>query len=128
MSATAAIARVQAELLRYTFTPHNEDELQAQVAGVLATMLGVELEREVIAERGRYDILIRVDGFAIVLELKVKGSANEVERQAQRYALTAGVDAVAVVTTKQALAARILEVGGRELGGKPFAVIALRGF
>ncbi|MDB4957616.1 MAG: hypothetical protein JWO36_5185, partial [Myxococcales bacterium] len=64
----------------------------------------------------------------LVLELKVKGSAPAVERQAQRYALTDGVDAVAIVTTSQRLARELLRVGGETLGGKPFAVITLRTF
>lgn len=128
MTAADAIIRLRAALLRYAFTPQNEAELQEQVAAVLFTLSGVSIEREVIAGASRYDIVAHVDGWSIVLELKVHGSANEVERQAQRYALTAGVDAVAIVTTKQALAARITAIGARELGGKPFAVIALRGF
>lgn len=128
MTAHDAMNRIRAALSSYAFVPHNEAELQSQVSEVLASVLGVEVEREVVAERGRYDIMVRVDGFAIVLELKVKGSANQVERQAQKYALTDGVDAVAVVTTKQRLASDITASGARELGGKPFAVIALRGF
>ena len=118
-------------LCRYVFAPTNEADLQAQVATAL-TAAGVEVDREVIAERGRYDLLVRTRGECVVLELKVSGSAPAVERQAQRYALTDGIDAVAVVTTSARLA-RELErpgeaLGVDTLGGKPFAVIALRGF
>lgn len=123
-----AFARVRGELGRYAFTPKDEASLQLQVAEVLAAMTGVAIEREVVAARGRYDILIRIDGVVIVLELKVKGSANEVERQAQRYALTEGINGVAVVTTQKRLALSIEALGASMLGGKPFAVIALRGF
>lgn len=123
-----AFERIRSELGRYTFTPQDEAALQLQVAEVLAVMPGVAIEREVVAERGRYDILIRIDGVVIVIELKVHGSAGEVERQAQRYAMTAGINGVAVVTTQQRLALAIRKVGASELGGKPFAVMALRGF
>lgn len=123
-----AIRRINAWLLCHVFTPQNEADLQDQVVGVLIDMAGVSVEREVVAGASRYDLLVRIDDIKLVLELKVQGSAAAVERQAQRYALADGVDAVVVVTTKRALAARILQVGGAELGGKPFAVIALRGF
>lgn len=128
MTVAEAFNLLRASLGRYAFNPLDEAQLQGQVAEVLATTPGVVIEREVIAQHGRYDILIRVDSLTLVLELKVQGSAAEVERQAQRYATTAGIDGVAVITTKQALAHRIRAVGGDELGGKPFAVIALRGF
>lgn len=118
---------VRAVLAQYAFTSQNEADLQAQVATVLTTA-GIEVDRELIAERGRYDLLVRVTGMSIVLELKVTGSAPAVERQAQRYALTDGVDAVAVVTTSNRLAREISRVGGDTLGGKPFATIALRAF
>jgi hypothetical protein len=127
---SAIIALIRSALAGYAFTPQNEAELQSQVSDVLSRVLiaGMVIEREHRAASGRYDILVSLDGLRIVLELKVKGSATEVERQTQRYALDPDVDAVVVVTTKQALAARLLEVGGRALGGKPFDVIALRGF
>ncbi len=128
MSHAEVIARIRKMLGDYTFTAVNEEDLQVQVTGILAVDGGdIIPEREVIAQHGRYDILVRCDDVVVVLELKVKGSAAEVERQAQRYALTDGVDAVVVVTTSQRLA-RQLEDGGKTLGGKPFAVIALRSF
>lgn len=128
---TQALDFIRSTLERYTFKPLSEADLQAQVAAALAAA-GVEVNREVLAERGRYDILARTRGARVVLELKLRASAPAVERQAQRYALTADVDAVAVVTTSARLA-RELErpghaLGVDTLGGKPFAVIALRGF
>lgn len=130
-----------AEILSaYTFTCRNEEDLQAQVAKVLAGVDGLDIDREVIAASGRYDILVAHDlarhpvderrsgAVRVVLELKVSGGAAAVERQAQRYALTAGVDEVAVVTTSRRLARSIAQAGAETLGGKPFAVIALRSF
>lgn len=112
---------------QYAFTPNDEAELQEAVAKVIDTAkIGVRVDREVIAERGRYDIALRpIDAMfpLVILELKVTGSAPAVERQAQRYALTAGVAAVAVVTTSNRLASQLRS---GELGGKPFGVIALR--
>lgn len=118
---------VRSILARYTFTPVDEADLQRQVAAVLAAA-GVDADREVLAEHGRYDLLVRADGARVVLELKVSGSAPAVERQAQRYALTEDVDAVAVVTTSNRLANELLRPEADTLGGKPFAVIVLRGF
>ena len=127
-------------LAPYVFTCQSEEHLQQQVAEVLGRIDGVRCDREVIAERGRYDILVRHDlavapiderrdgVVSVVLELKVSGSAAAVERQAQRYALTDGIDEVAVLTTSQRLARRIRSAGGSSLGGKPFAVITLRPF
>lgn len=115
-------------LRRYAFTPQNEADLQAQVSDALVAV-GLDVDREVIAERGRYDLLVRSLGASIVLELKVTGSAPAVERQAQRYALTAGIDAVLVVTTSNRLGHELTRPGlPATLGGKPFSVIVLRSF
>lgn len=121
------IDSIRSILAKYRFTPLHEADLQAQVATALATA-GVESDREVVAERGRYDLLVHTLGVRVVLELKVTGSAPAVERQAQRYALTDGIDAVVVVTTSNRLAIELEGPGDDTLGGKPFAVIALRGF
>lgn len=123
----AALDFIRSLLAKYRFTPLNEADLQAQVATALI-VAGIEVEREVLAERGRYDILAVTRGARVVLELKLAASAPAVERQAQRYALTDGIDAVAVVTTSNRLAAELKRPDGDTLGGKPFAVIALRGF
>lgn len=113
---------IRRALDNYAFIARNEADLQEQVARIL-TEAGLVIDREVIAERGRYDILVRANGLAIVLELKVKSTAAEVERQAQRYALTGGNDAVVVVTTSQRLGAKLR---GDMLGGVPFGVLTLR--
>src|SRR5690349_598371 len=122
-----AIGAIRDVLGQYAFAPTNEADLQLQIANVLGVH-GIEVDREVIAERGRYDLLVRLTRARVVLELKVTGSAPAVERQAQKYALTDGVDAVAVVTTSNRLAHALQRPDGNTLGGKPFAVIALRAF
>lgn len=128
-----ALTAIRALLARYVFVVTCEADLQRQVHAALRQEPRIVAHREVIAERGRYDILITYagpDGAAsVVLELKVRGQAAAVERQAQRYAMTAGVDAVAVVTTSARLAHALL--GGAEpntLGGKPFRVFTLKAF
>lgn len=135
ITVAAALAAVRDLLARYTFVAPNEADLQRQVHAALGTDARFAADREVIAERGRYDILVRFTGprgvATVVLELKVRGAAAAVERQAQRYAKTAGVDAVAVVTTSQRLAHALLRPRGgspNTLGGKPFRAFTLRAF
>jgi hypothetical protein len=138
-----AIDEVRAILATYVFHANDEADLQSQVAAVLETCGHFRISREVrvVEVRGRYDILVEVlgigrgsplHGIRLVLELKIGGTAEAAERQAQRYAQDKGVDAVVVVTSSQKLARWLMTAveGGKvtlnELGGKPFAVIALR--
>lgn len=127
MTVVSAIESVRSILGEYRFAPQHEADLQAQVATVLE-IAGLDVDREVLAERGRCDLFLNTLGAHVVLELKVAGSAPAVERQAQRYALTEGVDAVVVITTSNRLANELRRPAGETLGGKPFAVIALRAF
>lgn len=115
------------ELETWAFTPGSEAHLQRSLlrlfeSGDRPNLFG-KVRSEVIAERGRYDILIKNELVVLVLELKVHGSAAAVERQAQRYALTPSVDGVMVITTSNRLAAQIKP---GELGGKPFGVVVVR--
>lgn len=144
-----ALSALRRLLDRYTFRPTNEADLRDQVVEVIGHSpvhtiyppWRFTAAAEVIAEHGRYDILVNCTGATckrdIVLELKLSGSAAAVERQAQRYAKTEGIDAVIVVTTSQRLAKRLRPavvtngLVGRAvatLGGKPFDVITLRAF
>ncbi len=131
MTVAEALDRIRGALAAFTFVATNEADLQNKVARALV-LEGIAVDREVIAERGRYDLLVDALGPRLVLELKVSGSAPAVERQAQRYALTEGIDAVAVVTTSNRLARELQRPGAAlgidTLGGKPFTVITLRGF
>ena len=117
------ITAIRSALIQRIYRAVSEAQLQDQISRVL-TFEGFEHHREVIAGSGRYDILVG----RIVIELKVKGSANTVERQAMRYAQMPEVDAVVVVTTSQRLAASLTGHTGTAnmLGGKPFHVITLR--
>ena len=132
---TPAIADTLA-LLRRALTSHryrvrSEADLQDQVASVLGHPHSsrFHIDREVISSSGRYDLQVRhcmnaQTTVTVVLELKTRCAAAAVERQAQRYAMTHGVDAVCVVTTSPRLARQLADLS--ELGGKPFAVIKLR--
>jgi hypothetical protein len=130
------IAEVGSILSTYTFRANNERDLQTQIAAVLESCKRFQVNREVVSGRGRYDILVESPrGVRLVLELKVTGTAEAVERQAQRYARDAGIDAVAVVTSSRRLALEILRGGTFDcldgiscLGGKPFGVLTLRSF
>ena len=127
MKEASAFDDLRRAFAEFTFTPTNEADLQRQMIGVLIGA-GIPPAREVRVRRNVYDLVVKVHDVTVVLELKVAGSAPSVERQAQRYALTDGVDAVAVVTTSNRLARELARPEGETLGGKPFAVIALRGF
>lgn len=124
-----AILEVRAKLAPFTFRAVNEEDLQTQVAKVLRDPAGggLVITREVIAKASRYDIEVVRGITRLVLELKVSGSASAVERQAQKYALTDGVDAVLLVTTSSRLARHLL-AQPPTLGGKVFEVITLRTF
>ena len=122
-----AIVQVTNAIDGYRFVVQSEADLQEQLVKLLAKDERFAISREVIAQRGRYDIHVQVGEVRLVLELKLRASAAEVERQAQRYAMTDGVDAVLLVTTSSRLAAQLRQ-GGGTLAGKPFVPVALRGF
>lgn len=125
------LALLRRALSNHRFRVRNEADLQDHVAQVLAgpSGHGMAVDREVISSSGRYDLQIRhyvshSTMVTVVLELKTRCAVAAVERQAQRYAMTHGVDAVVVVTTSPRLARQLADLG--ELGGRPFAVIELR--
>lgn len=130
-------------LTSFAFPALDEDHLQAQVFKCLdklePVLLGMGIDqsitpqREVRGGRGRYDIFVTAhnethDLASLVLELKVKGSEDAVLRQAQKYALTDGVDLIAIVTTSARLNASLTRNQPSTLGGKPFRVLLLRTF
>lgn len=123
-----AFGRICAVLDAYVFQPRNEADMQTQVAKVLAADSMLAISREVVADHGRYDVQVLYGSpqptALVVLELKLRASIALVERQAQRYAMTHGVDAVMVLTTSRKLEREFR--GTAELGGKPFHCRALR--
>ena len=70
----------------------------------------------------RPDFAIPTDGGLLVVEVKVKGSASEVEAQIARYAWHDRVCGVALVTT------RAVHVMPAVVGGKPCAVACLAAY
>lgn len=148
MSAAQTFDLIRRTLGDHRFRVRNEADMQEQVARVLGGVPHfAEVSREVIASSGRYDLMVvsrnpisfeeLEDGCGgvehiphmgrpttVVLELKVRAGAAAVERQAQRYAMTHGVDGVMVVTSSQRLAHQLGDM--KTLGGKPFGVVALR--
>ena len=120
-------ALVRRALDARAYVTRREDALQAHIVEVLRGVAGLEISTEVIDAGGRFDVLVVTSGdrpLRVVLELKVRASVAAVERQAQRYAMANGVDGVAVVTTSRRLARQLGDL--QELGGKPFAAIAMR--
>jgi hypothetical protein len=121
--ARAVFAKISAILGAHVFRAVDEASLQNMVTSALSNNR-VSCQREVIADaRSRYDLLTSIDDLLVVLELKMRGGAASVERQAQRYALMKDVDAVCVATTSARLASQLPD---ETLGGKPFRAIALR--
>ena len=126
------VDEIKKTLIAYRYPNcHNEQRFQSAVAEVLV-MAGFRAPREVIADRGRYDIEVERDGVRVVLELKIKGSAAEAERQCQRYAMTADVHAVILVTTSHRLASDVAagsrdrSLAGHDGTRKPFELVLVR--
>lgn len=133
MSAPDTIRMLTTRLAGYRFRATDEHTFQGQISTALDG-IGIKHECEVALGADRFDIVIRVADSMIVLELKVKGSAAAVERQAQRYLNNPEVDAVVIVSTSRRLIAGIA-IGtmpgpardGRSIR-KPLAAIAARTF
>lgn len=112
--------RVEAETVagvvrKYRFGFVAEDQLQLGLAAAFEAE-GLEAEREVrLSPRDRIDFLIGGVG----VEVKVDGSAAQVERQLARYAQSPRVHSLVLVTN----CVRHGNVA-RELNGKPVTVLA----
>lgn len=131
MTPIEAIADVRRVLGSFIWRSISEDDLQRQLAEILDTAgsarpreTRIEVVREHVIKVGRLDLMLRIGGVRLAVEVKISGSPGDVERQAQRYALSDEVDAVIVATTRRVLAGRI--AGSDTLGGKPFGVVILR--
>ncbi|MGI6797793.1 hypothetical protein [Gordonia sihwensis] len=84
-------------LRRRRFRYRSELELHDGIAALFDAH-GVDFSREVPVPGGRIDFVIA----DIALEVKIKGSAQQVSRQARRYADTGMFSAVMVATTRPA--------------------------
>lgn len=127
MTVAEVFALVRRALDGRVYLAGREELLQQHVAAALRAGGELDVATEVIDAGGRFDVVVVTRGAApvrVVLELKIRAAVAAVERQAQRYALSQGVDGVAVVTTSRRLARQLADM--QMLGGKPFTAIALR--
>ena len=99
----------------------NEAELQVYLHAHLSALFpGATVLREYVLSKGcRPDFAIPTDAGLLVVEVKVKGSASEVEVQLRRYALHERVCGVVLVTT------RACHTMPTIIEGKPVSVAAL---
>ena len=113
------VARITRAIAGHRYRYASESELQDGLAEVLAAA-GVAFEREVqIGDAGRIDFL--ADG-GVGLEVKVGGSLAAATRQLHRYAASAEIEALVLVTGRGRLAAL-----PSTIGGKPLEVVDLSG-
>lgn len=100
------------------FAYRDEDQLQAGIAEAL-TAAGFSPQREVrLSGTDRIDLLVG----SIGVEVKVAGAVGRLAAQLARYAASARVDELVVVTTRRQHRALPAEVGG-----KPVTVVHLMG-
>lgn len=105
-------------LERYRYEEASEDELQRAVASALV-IEGIAFDRErSLSRTDRIDFWADRTG----IECKTAGSLAEVTRQLFRYAESAEVDALILVTTRLKLA-RV----PRQINGKAVHVVATMG-
>jgi hypothetical protein len=102
--------RVRDALARYRLPVSVEKAMQDAVESALRGE-GLEFKREVTRGADRIDFLVGTIG----VELKVKGSAGDVLRQLERYALWEDVTGLVLVTSKGAHRALPFDVGGKPL-------------
>jgi hypothetical protein len=111
--------QIVARLRAFRIRTGQEMAFQEDVATIL-TREGCAFEREydLGPGRGRIDFYIRE--IRCGLELKVKGSLADVARQLQRYATSAEIDALVLVTGRTRLNAM-----PDTLGGKPVHLVSM---
>ncbi|ASX99209.1 Cas4 family exonuclease [Arthrobacter phage Chipper1996] len=97
-TALQTLADVAAIIALKAHTWNNEDELQESIAESLKAA-GLEVTREVALSGGlgRIDLMI---GEHLGVEVKVKGSWQQLTRQVMRYSRAPEIKALLVVTTK----------------------------
>lgn len=102
----------------HAFHHPTEDDLQAGIADALR-QAGLTTDREVrLSDHDRIDLLVDRVG----IEVKTNGSATAAYRQCQRYAHSARLSALVLITTRAAHTNLPPTVGG-----KPLTVLPLFG-
>lgn len=109
-AAVVTARQVRDALARYRMPVSVERELQDAVERALRAEK-LEFKREVTRGADRIDFVVGSVG----VELKVKGSAGDVLRQLERYALWTDLTELLLVTTKGAHRALPSVVGGKPL-------------
>lgn len=110
---------VAAALRGYRFPVAVESDLQLAIESVLSSAGVGRVRREYELGRAHGRIDFYLPDIRCGVELKCEGSPASVRRQLMRYATSAEIDALVLVTTRARLAAS-LDV----LNGKPVAVVA----
>ncbi|AYD81581.1 Cas4 family exonuclease [Arthrobacter phage KBurrousTX] len=82
-------------------TWQTEDDLQNSIAECLKAA-GLDVTREVTLDGGLGRIDLMIDGKGIGIEVKVKGSWQQLTRQVMRYSRAPEIKALLVATTKPA--------------------------
>lgn len=114
---TVTALQVLTALSRYRLPVSVEKAMQDAVERTLRAE-GLAFKREVTRGADRIDFLVGTVG----IELKVKGSAGDVLRQLERYALWPDVSELVLLTSKGAHRAI-----PRVVGGKPLSIYIPRG-
>ena len=101
-----------ADIIRsHKFRCGTEDELQRGIDAALSAS-SIEHEREYrLSEKDRIDFLCGDVG----IEVKTKGALAEVTRQVHRYVQNASVNALVLVTTKQAHRSIPSKINGKSI-------------
>jgi hypothetical protein len=115
----STVGDVVGAITSWEYQPVDEYDLQCGVAAAMTAARIPFTAEHRLGPRDRLDFL--VDGH-IAVELKVAGTAAQLERQVRRYAADARVDAVIVVTTRSRHAA-----AADPAGAVPIIVVHLPG-
>ena len=123
MTARSAADDVASVLSSFTYDWLDEAALQRHLLSALSRA-GFQARREVrLSPRDRPDFVVDHMGYAVAVEVKVKGGRPVIWRQLGRYAQHECVDAVVLAAGKRTL----LAACPTDLCGKPVAVALLAG-
>ena len=112
---------IAALLASFRFRARLEVDVQDSIAEILGAAYPDEVRREVeLGKENRIDFLVGGVG----LEVKTRGSATDVVRQAQRYVARSEIHSLIIASTR----AQLLVDLPRTLGGKPVVTVHLRSF